>query len=413
MENLLNMNKNLPLSFLVLLIIYSCNKDFVLQPIGLKTTFQSSEPNLFTSVDGTTYLSFLSTDLNSEETKLYFSTLDLDDLKWNKPSLINSSADWFVNWADFPRITANNLNGLSVHYLQKSGEDTYSYDIKVMNSSDDGANWDKPLKLHTDNTKTEHGFVSTINYNNDFLSTYLDGRQNELAKHDKRIKPQMTLRSTSYNVDGEILMDKLIDDRVCDCCQTDLGITKNNIPITVYRDRSENETRDIYYSFFKDSFWSVPAVVNNDKWIISGCPVNGPAISTFKNSSSVVWYTEEEGDSKLKIAFSENIINGFNDPILINANDPVGRVDIEMISETSSLISYMDIVDGKAYIKVQKIDNITGNNKFIIIEEISNTRASGFPKINIIDNDKTIITWTDAKDKYNVKTILLNNSYFD
>ena len=73
----------------------------------------------------------------------------------------------------------------------------------------------------------------------------------------------------------------------------------------------------------------------------------------------------------------------------------------------------MDIVDGKAYIKVQKIDNITGNNKFIIIEEISNTRASGFPKINIIDNDKTIITWTDAKDKYNVKTILLNNSYFD
>tara|TARA_B110000305_G_scaffold153766_1_gene170411 strand:- start:583 stop:1824 length:1242 start_codon:yes stop_codon:yes gene_type:complete len=413
MENLLNMNKNLPLSFLVLLIIYSCNKDFVLQPIGLKITFQSSEPNLFTSVDGTTYLSFLSTDLNSEETKLYFSTLDLDDLKWNKPSLINSSADWFVNWADFPRITANNLNGLSVHYLQKSGEDTYSYDIKVMNSSDDGANWDKPLKLHTDNTKTEHGFVSTINFNNDFLSTYLDGRQNEFAKYDKGIKPQMTLRATSYNIDGEILMDKLIDDRVCDCCQTDLGITQNNIPITVYRDRSENETRDIYYSFFKDFDWSTPAVVNNDKWIISGCPVNGPAISTFKNSSSVVWYTEEEGDSKLKIAFSKDITNGFDESILINANDPLGRVDIEMISETSSLISYMDIVNGKAYIKVQKINSMTGNNKFIIIEEISNTRASGFPKINIIDNDKTIITWTDTENKYNVRTILLNNSYFD
>lgn len=413
MENLLNMNKNLSWTFLVLLIVYGCTKDYILQPISLKATFQSSEPNLFTSLDGTTYLSFISTDLSSEESKLYFSTLDLDNLKWNNPSLINSSADWFVNWADFPRITANNLNGLSVHYLQKSGEDTYSYDIKVMNSSDGGANWNKPLKLHTDNTKTEHGFVSTINYNNDFLSTYLDGRQNELAKHDKGIKPQMTLRSTSYNVDGEILMDKLIDDRVCDCCQTDLGITKSNIPITVYRDRSENETRDIYYSFFKDSNWSIPAVVNNDKWIISGCPVNGPAISTFKNSSSVVWYTEEEGESKLKIAFSENIINGFDDPILINANDPLGRVDIEMISETSSLISYMDIVDEKAYIKVQKINSITGNNKFIIIEEISNTRASGFPKINIIDNDKTIITWTDAQNKYNVKTMLLNNSYFD
>ena len=59
MENLLNMNKNLSLSFLVVLIIYGCTKDFVLQPISLKTTFQSSEPNLFTSVDGTTYLSFI------------------------------------------------------------------------------------------------------------------------------------------------------------------------------------------------------------------------------------------------------------------------------------------------------------------------------------------------------------------
>ena len=400
--------------FLGLFVLISgCSKDLVLQPVALNSNVQSSEPNLYTSDNGKTYLSFISSEVDTEESKLYFSTLDLANLKWNKPSLINSSTDWFVNWADFPRITSNNNNGISVHYLQKSGDDTYSYDIKVMNSKDGGGNWDKPLKLHNDSTKTEHGFVSTINYNNNFLSTYLDGRQNELAKHDKSLSPQMTLRSTSYNIDGEILLDKLIDNKVCDCCQTDLGITQNNIPITVYRDRSQNETRDIYYSFFKDAKWSTPLSINDDNWIISGCPVNGPAISTFRNSSSVVWYTEEEGESVLKIAFSENITNGFNDPIIINANDPIGRVDIEMINETSSLISYMDYIGEKAYLKVQKVNSLTGNNKFIIIEEISNTRASGFPKINIIDDAKTIITWTDTTNGHNVKTILLNNSYFD
>ena len=400
--------------FLGLFVLISgCSKDLVLQPVALNSNVQSSEPNLYTSDNGKTYLSFISSEVDTEESKLYFSTLDLANLKWNKPSLINSSTDWFVNWADFPRITSNNNNGISVHYLQKSGEDTYSYDIKVMNSKDGGANWDKPLKLHNDSTKTEHGFVSTINYNNNFLSTYLDGRQNELAKHDKSLSPQMTLRSTSYNIDGEILLDKLIDNKVCDCCQTDLGITQNNIPITVYRDRSQNETRDIYYSFFKDAKWSTPLSINDDNWIISGCPVNGPAISTFRNSSSVVWYTEEKGESVLKIAFSENITKGFNDPIIINANDPIGRVDIEMINETSSLISYMDYIGDKAYLKVQKVNSLTGNNKFIIIEEISNTRASGFPKINIIDDAKTIITWTDTTNGHNVKTILLNNSYFD
>jgi hypothetical protein len=139
-----------------------------------------------------------------------------------------------------------------------SSEEKYSYDIKVVNSKNKGNTWSIPLKLHSDNTKTEHGFVSTITHNNHFLSTYLDGRQNELSKNDKSIKPQMTLRGTSYNIDGEILEDQLIDNRVCDCCQTDLAITKNGRSIVVYRDRSRNEVRDIYYSYKDKNTWSNP-----------------------------------------------------------------------------------------------------------------------------------------------------------
>jgi hypothetical protein len=255
--------------------------------------------------------------------------------------------------------------------------------------------------------------VSTINYNNNFLSTYLDGRQNELSKKNKKLKPQMTLRATSYNIDGVILMDELIDNKVCDCCQTDIALTSNNTPITVYRDRSNNETRDIYYSYFKNSIWSTPQQVNDDNWIIAGCPVNGPAISTFDNSSSVVWYTEIDGESKIKVAFTNDITKGFDDPILINTSDPLGRVDIEMINENTSIISYMDYIDDKAFIKLQRVDRFSGVNKSIIIDEISNTRSSGFPKINIINKNKTLISWTNSGNKNHIKTILINNSNFD
>lgn len=412
MENLLNIKK-LIIYILLHSFVFGCNQSTELYDISLTKDYQSSEPNLYTSIKGDTYLSFISSSENSDLSKLYFSKLELDKLKWSKPTLINSSTDWFVNWADFPRITTNNQNGISVHYLEKSGLDTYSYDIKVMNSIDDGISWNNPIKLHSDNTKTEHGFVSTVNFNNNFLSTYLDGRQNELSKKNKKLKPQMTLRATSYNIDGVILMDELIDNKVCDCCQTDIALTSNNTPITVYRDRSNNETRDIYYSYFKNSKWSTPLTVNNDNWIIAGCPVNGPAISTFDNSSSVVWYTEINGESKIKVAFTNDITKGFDDPILINTSDPLGRVDIEMINENTSIISYMDYIDDKAFIKLQRVDRFNGVNKSIIIDEISNTRSSGFPKINIIDNYKTIISWTDSSKKLNVKTILLNNSYFD
>jgi len=412
MENLLNI-KNLIFYLVLCCFVVSCNQSVELKEISITKEYQSSEPNLYTSINGGTYLSFISTSDTSELSKLYFSKLELNNLEWNTPSLINSSTDWFVNWADFPRITTNNQKGISVHFLEKSSSETYSYDIKVMNSKDEGNSWNNPMKLHNDNTKTEHGFVSTINYNNNFLSTYLDGRQNELAKENKNLKPQMTLRATSYNIDGVILMDELIDNKVCDCCQTDIALTSDNSPITVYRDRSNNETRDIYYSYYKNSKWSNPLPVFNDNWIISGCPVNGPAISTFNSSSSLIWYTEIDGESKIKIAFTDDITKGFDDPILINANNPLGRVDIEMINENSSIISYMDYINDKAYLKLQKIDRYTDINKSIIIDEISNTRSSGFPKINIIDNDKTIISWTDSSNKLYVKTILFNNSYFD
>jgi hypothetical protein len=84
-----------------------------------------------------------------------------------------------------------------------------------------------------------------------------------------------------------------------------------------------------------------------------------------------------------------------------------------MIDENSSIISYMEYINDKAFLKLQRIDRNSGVNKSIIIDEIYNTRSSGFPKINIIDNDKTIITWTDSANKLHVKTILFNNSYFD
>ena len=39
---------------------------------------------------------------------------------WNKPNLIVESDKMFVNWADFPEITTDNLNGITAHYLEMS-----------------------------------------------------------------------------------------------------------------------------------------------------------------------------------------------------------------------------------------------------------------------------------------------------
>ena len=125
----------------------------------------------------------------------------------------------------------------------------------------------------------------------------------------------------------------------------------------------------------------------------------------------MVWYTEIDGESKIKVAFTNDITKGFDDPILINTSDPLGRVDIEMINENTSIISFMDYIDDKAFIKLQRVDRFNGVNKSIIIDEISNTRSSGFPKINIINKNKTLISWTNSGNKNHIKTILINSHF--
>ncbi|MED5354856.1 MAG: hypothetical protein VX573_03450 [Bacteroidota bacterium] len=398
---------------IVFIVFYSCDKTKYISHISTNFPVEASEPNLHLSNSGNIYLSYISSNPDKKESSLLFSMFDNLNYSWNKPNLIVESDKMFVNWADFPEVTTDNLNGITAHYLEMSSEKKYSYDIKIVNSTDQGFNWSNPIKLHSDNTKTEHGFVSTVNIKNGFLSTYLDGRQNELSNHDKSIRPQMTLRGTSYNIDGNILEDLLIDDRVCDCCQTDLAITENGQSIVVYRDRSEDEVRDIYYSYKKDSKWSKPINIFNDNWKISGCPVNGPAISTYKNNSAVVWYTFSKNKNQIKVVFTDNISSGFQRPILVEANDPIGRVDIELLDPNNAIISFIDIIDDKAYIKLQMITKGGSQSKLLLIDESSENRSSGFPVITLNkEKSNTIIAWTESKENFKIKTAVVDNSFF-
>ena len=46
-------------------------------------------------------------------------------------------------------------------------------------------------------------------------------------------------------VDGKVASRAIVDDRVCDCCQTATAMTTKGAVI-VYRDRNEAELRDMY-----------------------------------------------------------------------------------------------------------------------------------------------------------------------
>ena len=382
----------------------------VISIIKAPAGFNSSESSLHKSQDGTIYLSWLESP--QDNTKLLFSTLK-DDYSWSDPKLITQGSDWFVNWADFPSISSFG-NNLIAHYLKKSAPDTFAYDVQLVTSNDGGETWNSSVRPHFDNTNTEHGFVSKIGLNNDSaIAVWLDGRQMAEAEKDSTIVHQMTLRGAKLDTKGIVKESYIIDDRVCDCCQTDMAMTQEG-PIVVYRDRSENEARDIYYSRQINNNWTSPIPLFEDNWVIEGCPVNGPAISTKESNVAVAWFTIANGFPSVKVVFSSSNGEFFGNPINVDDESPLGRVDIELLEDNSALVSWMDRIDGKTLIQLQRIESDGSKSQITTVTESSESRSSGFPRMVIKDNF-AVISWTNvaSDNSLNIETALVDLSLIE
>ncbi|WP_339611928.1 hypothetical protein [uncultured Planktosalinus sp.] len=373
--------------------------------IQLPEIGNSSLPYLFS--DGKDLLlSFISE--NAGLATLYFSKLDSDS--WSTPEVIASGADWFINWADYPQIAKNGENYIA-HFLQKSDTATFAYDV-IITQKKEKDSWSKPLKIHSDTTKTEHGFVSYIPFgNSQFLVNWLDGRNTTGGSHSHGAGA-MSLRSAIVNPDGSLESELLIDDRVCDCCQTSSAMTANG-PVVVYRDRLEGEVRDISIVRLEEGIWSTPVSVHNDNWQIHGCPVNGPRVDAIDNVVAVAWFTAAEDESKVNLAFSTNNGADFNKPMRLDSGNPIGRVDVALIDTQNAVVSWMEVVDDSTYIKFR---NVTLNGELGEIKTLTNTsesRGSGFPQM-VVFNNEIYFAWTLFKNEIkHIKTTRFSINDFE
>lgn len=156
---------------------------------------------------------------------------------WTAATTVASGRDWFVNWADVPSVARLDDGTLVAHWLQKSGPDTYAYDVRLSHSRDNGKTWSASFTPHHDGTKTEHGFATLFQVPGAGLGlAWLDGRNMTEGEHDAH-GGSMTLRFGAFGKDWKQTADTELDARVCECCPTTAAITSDG-PIIAYRDRS-------------------------------------------------------------------------------------------------------------------------------------------------------------------------------
>jgi len=373
-----------------ILVIGACSEKpkqevFEVHPLNSPSAHNSSLPFLFSN-SNKALLSWVE-KVGDSTTRLRYS--EIKDGKWQAAKDITAGTDWFVNWADFPAIAENNGHLFS-HVLQKSSKGTYSYDVKMNLLPSGSEKWNTAIPLHTDKTATEHGFVTVLPYQKDsFFVTWLDGRNTE---------------------DGTIKNETLLDSRTCDCCQTTAAITANG-PVVVYRDRTEDEIRDISIVRRINGEWTSPTPVHEDNWKIKGCPVNGPKAAAIENITAVAWFTAADEKPTVKVSFSGDGGANFDKPIIVNTSNVIGRVDVLLLSKQEALISYMETVAGHAQLKVAKV-NRSGQMDKRTITELEASRQTGFPQMELI-GDEIHFAWTAVdKETSSVKAAYVSRKAF-
>lgn len=383
-------------SFLASCVSEPSNKEAgtIRSPLAIESPADSmsAEPYLFTDKNGTVYLSWIEKD--SQNSILKYSSLRND--KWSEPAIIASGNDWFVNWADYPVIATDGDSNMISHFLQKSERGKYTYDVKVITSNNQGKSWTVPAVLHDDGKKAEHGFVSIVPYGENYFISWLDGRNAAMEAgegHHGEHQGQMTIRAAIIDKSGKKINEWELDNRVCDCCQTSAAITDNG-PVVVYRDRSDSEIRDISIVRFVNGQWTAPKTIFADNWKIEGCPVNGPRIAATGNNVAVAWFSSPDKNPQVNVVFSKDGGTTFSDPVKINDDKTIGRVDIEWMTEKTAMVSWME----GAVIKAAKVHNDGKKDSSFVVASTSETRSSGFPQMTKTGNSM-IFAWTDDKMK--------------
>ena len=259
---------------------------------------------------------------------------------WQAPQTVVEGRDMFVNWADKPSVLPIDANRLSAHWLERSGSPVYAYDVVYVQSADDGQSWSEPMRPHADGTQTEHGFVSMYTAGIRTGLVWLDGRKTATKATDDPVSSSMTLRAATIGPGLDIGDEHVIDEIVCDCCQTDVAIASSG-PVAVYRDRTVDDIRDISVTRLVDGKWLPGQTISNDNWQIFGCPVNGPRIVADGDTVVAAWFTAADDSPVVKASWSHDGGATFGEPIEITAKDTRGQVGLVLLDDDTAAISWL------------------------------------------------------------------------
>ena len=290
--------------------------------------------------------------------------------------------------------SVTNDGTLAAHWLER-GAARAEYGIRLRTSRDGGKTWTAPVTPHTDPPgPVEHGFVSFFDAPGAGLGLiWLDGREMGGSHMTAGKGHNMTLRSALVS-NGKPQPDVLVDNRVCECCQTSAARTSDGV-IVAYRDRSATEVRDIAVARLRAGKWSAPAIVHADDWQINGCPVNGPSVAALGDDVAVAWFSAKNSEPRLQVAFSSGG-GAFSAPVRLDSATTFGRLALLMPARDRALVTSIERSAEGPQLTLREARRDGRKGAVLPIGPMTSDRSSGFARLALVGR-RLVVAWTDVQ----------------
>lgn len=363
--------------------------DMTVAALAIPAPAGASEPQLTSSSRGT-ILSWI--ESTGPAATLKFS--ERTGATWSEPRTVATGKDWFLSDADMPTVQRLSNGTLVAAWYRSTQVQLEAYDTWLAYSKDDGKSWSAPFKPYKDRTKTQHGFVSMFDQPGGGLGlVWLDAREWELNQ-DAPDGGAVMLRAASFDPSWKQTSDQIVNLRVCDCCQTSVAATPSGV-VVAFRDRSDKEIRDIHVTRLEDGKWTDAESVHADNWEIDSCPVNGPAVSAHGGTLAAAWFTAASGQGHAYAAFSHDAGRTWSDPIRLDEQVSTGRVDVEMIDDSTAVATWVEFANQQSQMKARKI-SVTGSASApVAVQGTGAGSAGGFPRM-VRQDDELLFVWSEG-----------------
>lgn len=355
---------------------------FVVEPLGAPAQGNSGQPQLTTSDRGV-ILSWL----EQPDTSATLRFSELAASAWTAAKTVASSSDWFVTDADVPTVMRKRDGTLVATTYPSVDSAIEAYDLRLSYSRDDGSTWSPTFSPHHDRTKSQHGFASLFEMPEGALGmVWLDGR----------VQESMSVYFASFDAGWKQTAESSVNARVCECCPTSATMTADG-PLVAFRDRTNQEIRDIHVTRIERGKWTEAVPVHADNWRIEACPVNGPALSARGRMVAAAWFTATGNDGHAYAAFSRDAGRTWADPIRLDDQTSLGRVDVELLDDGSAIATWVEFASERAQLRVRQVRASGERSAPTTIAGAGERRVRGYPRL--ARNGNTLVfAWTESGD---------------